>query len=178
MASLDAKILFINIPVLETIKIIIENVDNHPSIPSPALTPNILEKLLHACTTQVPFYNPSKKIYTQTNNISMDSPLGSSISEFYISHIKNKIFSTIKTSKIYVRYKDDIFIATQSYDEIKKLKQTLKKNLVLKFTTELNINQKIPFLDLLTDSSYNDKFITSLYKKKINQSQLHFTQLS
>ena len=35
-----------------------------------------------------------------------------------------------------------IFIATWSYDEINKLKQTLEKNSVLKFTTELNINKK------------------------------------
>ena len=58
----------------------------------------------------------------------MGSPLGPTISVFYISHIKNKIFKTIITkSKIYVRYVDDIFIATHSYDEINKLKQTLEK---------------------------------------------------
>ena len=43
-------------------------------------------------------------------------------------------------SRIYIRYVDDIFIATQSYDEINKLKQTLEKNSLLKFTTEININ--------------------------------------
>ena len=77
----------------------------------------------------------------------MGSPLGPTISEFYISHIKNKISQTIITKpKIYVRYVD-IFIATHSYDEINNLKQTLKKKKksVLNFTTELKVNKRIPF---------------------------------
>ena len=47
----------------------------------------------------------------------------------------------------------------------------------LKFTAELNIIFFNPFLDVLTDSNNNEKFITSLYKK-INQLQLHFTEVS
>ena len=58
----------------------------------------------------------------------MGSPLRPTISEFYMSHIKNKMFKTITTNpKIFVFYVDDIFIATHSYDEINKLKQTLGK---------------------------------------------------
>ena len=95
----------------------------------------------------------------------MGSPLRPSISEFYISHIENKIFNTIKKPKIYVRYVDDISIATESNDEINKLKQSLEKNSVLKFITGLIINKKNPIQDVLTDSSNNDKFLTSLFKK-------------
>ena len=51
-----------------------------------------------------------------------------------MSHIESKIFKTIITKpKIYIRYVDDIFIATYSYDEISKLKQTLEKKLCTKF---------------------------------------------
>ena len=89
-------------------------------------------------------YDPSEKIYKQTNSISMGSPLGSSISEFYISHFENKIFNAIKKPKIYVHYVDNIFVATWSYNKINKLKQTLEKNSILKFTTELNIDKKSP----------------------------------
>ena len=125
---------------------IIENVYNHPSLPLPVIQPKILEKLLFTCTTKVPFYDPSGNIYIQIDGISVGSPLGPTISEFYMSHFENKIFKTIFTkSKIYVRYVDDIFIATLSYDEINKLKQTQEINSVLNFTTELNINKKDPF---------------------------------
>ena len=63
------------------------------------------------------------------------------MSEFNIFYIKNKIFnSVIKKPQIYVHYEDDIFIVTQCHNEINKLKQTLEKNSVQKFTTEVNIN--------------------------------------
>ena len=74
----------------------------------------------------------------------MGSHLRPSIFEFYISHIDNKIFNTIKKPQIYICYVDDIFIAPQFHNEI-KLKQTLEKNFVLKFTTKLNINKKKSF---------------------------------
>ena len=55
----------------------------------------------------------------------MGSLLGSTISGFYMSHIKNKIFKTrITKPKIYIRYVDDIFITTHFYDKINKLKLT------------------------------------------------------
>ena len=97
----------------------------------------------HALTTEIQL--PPRlggAVTIQTDGISIGSPLGPSISKVYISHIENKIFNTIKKPKLYVRYVDDIFIATQSHDEINKLKQILEKNSVLKFTTELNINKK------------------------------------
>ena len=52
----------------------------------------------------------------------MGSPLSPTISDFYMSHVENKISKTIITkTKIYICYVDDIFIATHSYDEINKL---------------------------------------------------------
>ena len=78
----------------------------------------------------------------------MGLPLGPTISEFYMFHIENKIFKRIITKpKIYVRYVD-IFIATETYDEISKLKNKLsgkKKLRTINITTELNINTKYPF---------------------------------
>ena len=60
-----------------------------------------------------------------------------------MSHIENKIFKIkITKPKIYVRYVDNILIAAHSYNEINELKQTLKKNSVLDFTTEFNINKE------------------------------------
>ena len=99
------------------------------------------------------------------------SPLGPTISEFYISDIENKIFKTIITKpKIYVRYVDNIFIVTHSYDEINKLKQTRKKSL-LNFTTELNIN----YLYVLTDPINNNKSTSSPYKKSTNDNSTLLT---
>ena len=69
-----------------------ENVYNHPSIPPPAIQLIILEKILLTCPTKVTFYDPSGNIYIRIDGISMGSPLGPTIYEFYMSHIENKIF--------------------------------------------------------------------------------------
>ena len=75
---------------------------------------------------KVPFYDPLGNIYIQIDGISMGSPIAPTISEFYMSHIENKIFETNKTkAKIYIRCVDDVFVAVYSYDKINKLKPFL-----------------------------------------------------
>ena len=68
---------------------------------------------------KVPFYDPSGNISIQIDGISMGSPLGPTILEFYMFHIENKIFKTITKPNLYICYGDNIFIATHSYNEIK-----------------------------------------------------------
>ena len=61
LASIDVESLFTNVPVLETIKIIIDKVyDNRNSdLPPLQLERGTLEKLLLACTTEAPFRGPN-----------------------------------------------------------------------------------------------------------------------
>ena len=60
-------------------------------------------------------------IYIQIDSILMGLTPGSTISEIYVFQIENKIFkTTITKPEIYIRYEDNIFIATHSYDEINK----------------------------------------------------------
>ena len=60
----------------------------------------------------------------------------------------------------YLKFVDDILLFT-STDEI----NIIKYNYVLNFIQELSIDNKIPSLGVLIDTSNNNKFITSLYKK-------------
>ena len=74
---------------------------------------------------------------------------------------------TLKKKKKYVRYVDDILSLADNIDNKKKNDKhfKIKKNSVLKFPNELNINYKIPFLDALIDAN-NNNFSTCIYKKK------------
>ena len=51
-------------------------------------------------------------------------------------------------------------------EEIKELQETFQNNSVLKCTYEVNINDKIPFLDELIEAN-NNNCNTSVYKKNI-----------
>ena len=56
VSSFDIESLFTNVPIKETINVIINNIYNNPSLPILKINPNILRKLLLICTTKVSFY--------------------------------------------------------------------------------------------------------------------------
>ena len=154
--------LFTNVPVLETINIIINNIYHHPTLPPLKINSNTLQKILLLCTTEVPFYDHPK------DGIAMVSVLGPIFDNFYMSALENKVFNTINKPNIYLRYADNILLLTNSTDEINTIQEIFQNNSVLNFTQEININNKIPFLVVLIDTSNIDWFITSTYKKSTN----------
>ena len=66
LASVDVENLFTNVPINETIDIIINNIYNNTSFPPLKINPNILQKLLLTYTTLVPFHDHLGNIYIQT----------------------------------------------------------------------------------------------------------------
>ena len=82
----------------------------------------------------------------------MMSVLGPIFRNVYMSELENKVFNTINKLNIYLRYADDFF----SLIALMKLTQN---NSVLNFTQEIIINDKIPFLGVLIDTSNIDRFV-------------------
>ena len=58
-----------------------------------------------------------------------------------------------KKPLIYCRYVDEIFMLFENGSQFDDLRSKFENNSVLKFTTELNVNEKLPFLDMLLDNS-------------------------
>ena len=159
--------LFTNVPVLERINIMTIDIYHHPTLPPLKINSNTLQKILLLCTTEVPFYDPCGNIFIQRDGIAMGSVLGPIFSNFYMSALENKVFNTINKPNIHSRYADDILLLTYSTDEINTIQETFQNNSVLNFTQEININNKIPFLGVLIDTSNIDRFITFTYKKNL-----------
>ena len=65
---------------------------------------------------------------------------------------------------IYCRYVDDIFVDVKDIDHLHILIEHLQVNSSLKFTYELNTQNKLPFLDVMV-SSEQDKFVTTVHRK-------------
>ena len=63
IASLDVESLFTNIPIVETIDIILKNVYENELIAPPLVPKNILRDLLKTCTTENPFQNLNGDTY-------------------------------------------------------------------------------------------------------------------
>jgi hypothetical protein len=168
VASLDVESLFTNVPVETTIDIIVHNVYNHPTLAKPDISATNLTSLLKLCTTEAPFQHIDGTLYYQKDGIAMGSPLGPTFANYYMCHIENQALedSNIKPY-IYCRYIDDIFVDVGSEQQLRELQQKMQELSVLNFTYELNVFNKLPFLDVLIECA-NSEFKTSVYTKPTN----------
>ena len=105
-----------NIPIDEIINIICSWVYKHTSIFPPKMKLSILQKLRHACTTKILFYGHNRIIYT--HRVSMDSPLGTTFSNYFKPYDENNIFRNVAKPKKYIHYVDDISIPTKNLEKI------------------------------------------------------------
>ena len=129
LASLDVESLFTNIPVNETIDIIIHEVYNHPDIAPPNMPKESLKNLLYICTTKTPFKSPKGHLYQQIDGVSMGTPLGPTLANFYTSFVENKVFDNNPSlkPKVYCRYVDDTFVVINNYHELERLQSEFEK---------------------------------------------------
>ena len=78
MASLDVDSLFSNVPVSETIDIILSYVYNS-KMKKPVIPQEVLRELLLICTTETPFRNHDGRLFVQIDGVSMESHLAPSL---------------------------------------------------------------------------------------------------
>ena len=167
--SIDAVSLFTNVPILQTIDIICDATYKNSQIPPPAISEANLRKLLIACTTKNPFTHIDGTLYLQKEGVSMGSPLGVTFANFYMVHIENIVLqnSTFEKPHIYCRYVDDCFVATDSLNNLIKLRDQLEATSVLRFTYEQGLGNRLNFLDVDLKIT-NQKFETTIYNKPTN----------
>jgi len=168
IASLDVESLFTNVPIDDTIEIIIEHTYNHPDIPPPKMPKKILKQMLELCTKKAPFRSPDGGVYLQVEGVAMGSPLGPTFANFYMGHLEQKVLSNqhLKPT-LYGRYIDDIFLQVINLEQLNELKDLFQENSVLNFTYEIGINNKLPFLDVMVHSNEGE-FHTTVYHKPTN----------
>ena len=173
LASIDVESLFTNVPINETIDVILDEVyvKRGNGLPSLNLSRDILERLLKACTKDAPFRGPDGQLYLQKEGVAMGSPLGPLFANFYMSHIENSVLSDPAVApSTYVRYVDDCFVDVKDIDHLLKLIKEFEARSVLKFTYELSTDNVLPFLDVLVERDENE-YRTSVYRKPTNLGQ-------
>lgn len=167
MLSLDVESLFTNVPVEDTINIIIEAAYNHPTVAPPQYPPEVLRKLLKICTTETPFqFNGTS--YVQVDGVSMGSPLGPTFADFYMSALENYVLSQenrVSNPVFFVRYVDDILAVFNNSNHIRHFVNRLKNNSVLNFTTEMMKDNIFHFLDVKLTVKPTGQITTSVYVK-------------
>ena len=167
LASLDVESLFTNVPVNDTIEIILDTLYNSKvGAAPPSISKGTMKTLLEICTVETPFES-QEKIYLQTNGVSMGSPLGPLFADFYMSHIENSLLSRNLASnpRFYKRYVDDRFVVFRNKSHLGVFKRRFHHESVLRLTHEIMSGNKFHFLDIAMELQPSGKFSTKVYIK-------------
>ena len=167
LASLDVESLFTNVPITETIDIIIKYAYNHESLPPPSnLSPELLKRMLRICTTEAPFRCPSGNLYLQVDGVAMGSPLGVLFANAYMCAVEDTVLAGLEEKPgLYKRYVDDICLQIHDIGTLEALKRKFEDNSVLKFTYEVEENSKLHFLDVNLSTERESSYVTNVYRK-------------
>ena len=88
MASMDVESLFTNVPVEETINLLLDLVYRNDDTEQLNIPENSLRRLLHICTKEAPFRDQRGNLWKQIDGFAMDSPLGVLFANAYMGFIE------------------------------------------------------------------------------------------
>ena len=169
MISFDVSNLFTNVPLELTIDLILKKVYQKKMIQT-KLKKEELRELLELCTKEMHF-SFNGKIYQQTDGVCMGSPLGPVLANVFMVHLEETIVPQMLTNMpTWRRYVDDTFTLVKKgkRDEVIALLNSFHPN--IKFTHEVEEEQKIAFLDVLLHKEENGSVQTSVFRKPTNNS--------
>jgi hypothetical protein len=167
LASFDVESLFTNVPLNETIEIILNDIYTTKNDRFHGLSRRQLKRLLEIATQKSHFLFDGE-YYDQVDGVAMGSPLGPTLANIFMSHFEKKHMANMKKLglKVWMRYVDDTFVVLRNKEDSKKLLRYLNdQHPNIKFTHEEQENNTLPFLDVLV-TIHNKKLISRVYRKK------------
>jgi predicted GIY-YIG superfamily endonuclease len=165
MVSFDIVSLFTNIPTLETIEIILNRAYTDNDL-FHGMDRETLKKLLIICT-QESHFQFNGKFYDQKDGVAMGSPLGPLFAIIFMDEFEHKHMERLKELGVatWMRYVDDIFSLLRDRTCLENILKFINdQHPNIKFTTECEIENKIPFLDTCVTRKPNG-FSTKIYHK-------------
>ena len=176
LISFDVESLFTNVPLLDTINIIADSIYDDPCKSKPPFCKSTFIKLLKFATGGLFLFKDG--LYKQSDGVTMGSPLGPTLANFFLAHLENQWLcnsnSSISIPHFYTRYVDDIFCIFKNgndFNDFLSLLNNTHPN--LKFTF-VKGSSSLPFLDVLVTLPTNseEKIQTSVFRKPTFTGQL------
>ena len=167
MASFDISSLFTNIPVNETIEIILNKLfpDNDSIFKS--FNKKQFKNLLDL-TIKNTNYLFNNKFYEQVDGVGMGQPCAPTLADIFLIHHESKWLNDCPPEYkpiYYKRYVDDTFLLFKDSSHITPFLNYLNnKHEKIKFTHELEHDNSLAFLDVKV-TKVDNKFITGVYRK-------------
>ena len=166
MASFDVSSLFTNVPVKETINIILDRCFENKESKFHGLSRRQLKELLELCVQKC-IFKFNGEYYEQIDGVSMGNPLGPLFANMFMAELEKTHMKKLISLGVlfWRRYVDDIFVTLKTVPDAKKIQDYLNNiHPNIKFTTENEKNQSIPFLDILIKKK-RGRLHTEMYRK-------------
>jgi len=165
MVSYDVVSLFTNVPLLETIDIIIDLAYGPDSVNIPPFSKSIFRKMLIFCSQSYFMFND--ELFQQVDGVSMGGPLAPSFANAFLAHLENNKFTDFNSAikpKLFLRYVDDCFALFNCFDDALLFLNYLNTvHPSINFTIERG-DLCMPFLDVKINI-FNRTFVTSVFRK-------------
>ena len=136
--SFDVTSLLTNVPLKRAVNIILKRICVHKIIPTTLPKRTMKKLILDACTKTVFSFN--SKFYKQTDEVSMDSPLGPVLANIIMTELESTIVKELvdkSLTKLYMRYVDYTVLLVKDKDinySHKRL-NSLNKNIIFTVDT-------------------------------------------
>ena len=156
MISFDVKNLFINVPLKETVDIILTKVYDEKKIDA-KIPKSILKELLYLCTKYVHF-KFNDEIYIQCDGVAIGSALGPLLANIFMISLEDNSLPKLELDlRNWKRYVDDTFayVLPDKIDMI--LQELISYHPKIKFTYELESYNKLAFLDVFAIRANDNK---------------------
>ena len=175
--SYDVSALFTNVPLKETIEILVDKAfegDWFNKTHGMQLQKHQLTDLLEIATTNQ-LFQFNGELYEQTDGVAMGSPLGPLLANVFMCHIENQLEQKSMIPSFYRRYVDDTLVSmpnTESATDFLQVLNNVHPN--LSFAMELEHDGSIPFLGTVL-TRCDDTLTTEVYRKPTDTGLLlHF----
>ena len=166
IVSFDVKSLFSNVPLDQTISIILNRIYNNREI-NTDISRSEMKELLYLCTKNVHF-SFHNNIYIQNDGVAMRSPLVPILANIFMVEFERSVIPDLANKlNNWRRYVDDTicYIKVDSIDYVLSKLNNFHKN--IQFTVEVEKEGRIPFLDVLMTRE-KKSIETSVHRKSTN----------
>ena len=167
MCSFDIVSLYTNIPVQESIDLILDTIYSNGVQYFKGLEQSDFKKLLDLALKDS-YFKFNNALYKQTAGLAMGSAISPLIANVFLNHFETSILENCPTNikpKFYRRYLDDTFLLFENENQARSFLDFINsKHQQITFTFEGENEQCLSFLDVTVKRS-NNKFITSVFRK-------------
>ena len=167
LVSFDVESLFTNIPIYETIDIILDKLFPNDDTIYCGFSKLDFKKLLELSVSDNHFLFNSQ-IYKQLDGMAMGSPLGPTFANIFMNNLETQFLENCELAykpTFYKRYIDDTIAGFKDAHHSQLFLQYINQSHPnIKFTIDTENNNCLNFLDI-TISRIADKFNTNVYRK-------------